>query len=154
MATPQQLANLRELYEQAKASQHIWPAMAACEACLETGWLSDELGKDYNNVFGRKVSVGAENPYQQVRLPTKEDIGDRVVSIWATFVWYPSKAESFTDRMALLERLQDTYPDYKAALHAATPEDYISSVSAKWSTDPDRGKKVLQIYHAHKDILQ
>ena len=153
MASAQQLENLKELYEAASNSDHIWPAMAACEACLETGWLTSELGRDYNNLFGQKQSV--ESPiYTSVRMPTQEDIGDRVVSIWATFVWFPAKMLAFTERMRLLERLQDTYPEYKAALHASTAEQYILSVSSRWSTDKDRAKKVLEIYQAHKDILQ
>lgn len=153
MASPQQIANLKELYQEAKASQHIWPAMAACEACLESAWLTSELAKDYKNLFGQKQSV--ESPiFQSVRMPTQEDIGDRVVNIWASFVWFPSMADAFTARMDLLQRLQDQYPDYKAALHAATPEDYISSVSRKWSTDPLRAQKVLQIYNAHKSIFE
>ena len=152
MATPEQLASLKELYEQAKESQHIWPEMAACEACLESGWLTSELARDYNNLFGQKQSK--EPKYHTVKLPTEEVLNGHSFRILASFVWYPTKAEAFTERMALLERLQDTYPEYKAALHAVTPEDYILSVSKRWSTDPDRAKKVLQIYHAHKDSLQ
>lgn len=152
MATPQQLANLRELYEQAMESEHIWPAMAACEACLESAWLNSELARDYHNLFGQKQSKTPE--YHTVRLPTEEVLNGHTFKLWASFVWYPSKAVAFTERMKLLERLQDSYPAYKQALNAVTAEDYVSFVSEKWSTDPLRAKKVLQIYNAHKDILQ
>lgn len=151
MATPQQLENLKNLYLSAVTSEHIFPAMAACEACLETGWLSSELGNDYNNLFGQKQSL--EPIYLSVRMPTQEDIGGKVVDVWASFVWFPTKAVAFTERMNLLVRLQDEYPAYKSALHAPDAETYIAEVSKSWSTDPLRAQKVLQIYHAHQDIL-
>lgn len=151
MATPEQLASLKELYEQAKASEHIWPAMAACEACLESAWLTSELARDYNNLFGQKQSATPE--FHTVRLPTEEVLNGHTFKIWASFVWFPTKASAFTERMKLLERLQDTYPEYKQALHAVTPEDYILFVSERWSTDPLRGKKVLEIYKAHQDVF-
>jgi flagellum-specific peptidoglycan hydrolase FlgJ len=154
MASPQQLENLKNLFLAAQTSEHIFPAMAACEACLETGWLTSTLGYEYNNLFGQKVSVDAPNPFLQVRLPTEEDIGGVVVNIWADFVWYPTKDKAFTDRMDLLVRLQDTFPHYKSALHAPAPETYIVEVSKSWSTDPDRAAKVLQIYNAHKSIFE
>jgi hypothetical protein len=53
----------------------------------------------------------------------------------------------------LLVRLQDTYPEYKAALHAANADDYVRAVSKRWSTDPDRAEKVLEIYYAHKALF-
>lgn len=151
MATPQQLENLKSLYLAAQTSEHIWPAMAACEACLETGWLSSDLGNDYNNLFGQKQSL--DPIYLTVRMPTQEDIGGKVVDLWASFVWFPTKAVAFTERMNLLVRLQDEYPDYKCALHAADQETYITEVSKTWSTDPLRAQKVLEIYNAHKDIF-
>jgi flagellum-specific peptidoglycan hydrolase FlgJ len=153
MATPQQLDTLRMLVQEARQSQHIWPEMAACEACLETGWLTSTLGDEYNNLFGQKVSVDAPNLYLQVRMPTKEDIGGQVVNVWANFVWYPTKAVAFTERMNLLVRLQDMYPEYKAALHAQNADDYVRAVSKRWSTDPDRAEKCLEIYYAHQSIF-
>ena len=163
MASPEQLANLKELYEQAKASEHIWPEMAACEAALESAWLTSELARDYNNLFGQKQSATPE--FHTVKLPTQEYIGPHPatdedkhdkknwVTIWQSFVWFPTKTAAYNERMSLLERLQGVYPEYKAALLAGTPEAYISSVSKRWSTDPDRATKVLQIYRSHRDIL-
>lgn len=153
MATPQQLQNLRNLFLAAQSSDHIFPAMAACEACLETGWLSSELGRDYCNLFGQKVSKDSPNPYLQVRMPTWEVIGGHRINIMASFVWYPTQAVAFTERMNLLDRLQETFPEYKEALHAENADDYVRSVSKKWSTDPDRAEKVLEIYYAHPAIF-
>lgn len=153
MATPKQLENLRNLFLAAQTSEHIFPAMAACEACLETGWLTSTLGDEYNNLFGQKVSVDAPNPYLQVRLPTKENLGGHWIDTSANFVWYPTKAVAFTERMNLLVRLQDTYPEYKAALHAQNADDYVRAVSKRWSTDPDRAEKCLEIYYAHPSIF-
>ena len=151
MATPQQLENLRNLFLAAQTSEHIFPAMAACEACLETGWLSSVLGNEYNNLFGQKQSV--EPIYLTVHLPTQEVQGGHTFNVTAAFVWFPTKAVAFTERMNLLLRLQDEYPDYKAALHAANADDYVRAVSRKWSTDPDRAEKCLEIYYAHPGIF-
>jgi flagellum-specific peptidoglycan hydrolase FlgJ len=153
MATSQQLENLRNLFLAAQTSDHIFPAAAACEACLETGWLTSTLGNEYNNLFGQKVSVDAPNLFLKVRMPTVEDIDGHPINTWANFVWYPTKDKSFTDRMNLLVRLQDTYPEYKAALHASNAETYVRAVSKRWSTDPLRAEKVLEIYHAHQSLF-
>ena len=62
----------------------------------------------------------------------------------------------FADRLATLQRLAVS-PDfvrYKMALNATTPEAFIDNVSRKWSTDPRRGEKVLDIYKAFKLAVQ
>jgi flagellum-specific peptidoglycan hydrolase FlgJ len=151
MATPQQLENLRNLFLAAQTSEHIFPDAAACEACLETGWLTSTLGNEYNNLFGQKQSV--EPIYLTVNLPTQEVQGGHTFNVTAAFVWFPTKAVAFTERMNLLARLQDTYPEYKAALHAQNADDYVRAVSKRWSTDPDRAEKVLEIYYAHKALF-
>jgi hypothetical protein len=42
------------------------------------------------------------------------------------------------------------YPNYGAALAAATGEQFITLVSRTWSTDPDRAGKVLDVYDHHR----
>jgi hypothetical protein len=51
--------------------------------------------------------------------------------------------------MALLRRLEHSYPAYGRALAATTGEVFIEEVSRAWSTDPQRATKVLAIHRQH-----
>ncbi|HTF70901.1 MAG TPA: glucosaminidase domain-containing protein [Edaphobacter sp.] len=158
MATPAQLDALRALVQEARASQHIWPEMAACEACLETAWLTSELGREYRNLFGQKCPIVDGNPTPpdgvlKVSFPTQEWDGTKYVGIRACFLWFTSFADAFSHRMALLEGAAVKYPAYAAALHASTAQEYVLAVSRTWSTDPARGSKCIEIYNAHRDVL-
>jgi hypothetical protein len=51
--------------------------------------------------------------------------------------------------MALLHRLEPSYPAYARALSATTGEAFIEEVSRAWSTDPQRAAKVLAIHRLH-----
>jgi hypothetical protein len=53
----------------------------------------------------------------------------------------------------MLEREQGEYPAFAAALHATTGEEFVRQVSVKWSTDPQRAEKVLEIYRRHGFML-
>lgn len=130
----------------AQQSGHIFPAMAACEAALESGYGTSGLAIQHNNLFGMKQ----HHPpiYGTVSLPTWEVINGQNVHVSADWVSYPDWATCFQDRMATLKRLH-SYPNYAAALAAATPIEYITAVSKTWSTDPKRGDKVINIYHAY-----
>jgi flagellum-specific peptidoglycan hydrolase FlgJ len=61
--------------------------------------------------------------------------------------------EAFEARMDLLVRLAYQYKAYNDALHATTPEDFLTAVSRAWSTDPLRAQKCIAILHAHSDTL-
>lgn len=158
MATAEQIETLKMLVREARASEHVWPEMAACEACLETAWLTSELGREYRNLFGQKCPMlngYPSNPVGtlKVTLPTKEWDGKQFVAVRAAFLWFLSYADAFTHRMALLQGAALRYRSYAAALHAETAEDYVAQVSKAWSTDPERAAKVLEIYRAHSDAL-
>ncbi len=140
------------MYGQAKLSEHIFPAMAACEAMVETGWMSSELARDYCNLFGQKQSVG-QPIFLSVNMPTREVVDGQWIDVRAKFVWFPNVAACFTARMHTLLRLADAYPHYAAALHASNAEDYVIAVSKTWSTDPMRAAKCISIYRAHADIF-
>jgi flagellum-specific peptidoglycan hydrolase FlgJ len=158
MATQEQLDALKLLVGEARASQHIFPGIAACEACLETAWLTSDLGKNYKNLFGQKCPMvgGMPSPpagVLKVSMPTQEWDGAKYVTVRACFLWFTSFADAFTHRMALLQGAAIRYPNYAEALHASTPTDFVTAVSKTWSTDPLRAQKVLQIFNAHQDVL-
>jgi flagellum-specific peptidoglycan hydrolase FlgJ len=151
MISAQEQGWLLITYEAAIKSGHIYPAMAACEAALESDWGRSVLAVKALNVFGCKQHVHPE--YGTLNLPTREFLDHAWVTVEAAWIEFPDLATCFTDRMATLTRLAPHYPHYAAALAAKDPVTYINQVSMSWSTDPQRATKVLSIYHAHAALL-
>ena len=136
----------------ANGAGHVFPIMAACEASLESSWGASELAKGAHNLFGTKQSLHPE--YGTVHLPTREFLKGQWLTVDAAWVVYPDVRTCFLERMNTLRRLAPEYPHYAFAIEAKDAETYITEVSLSWSTDPDRAKKVLQIYHAHAASLR
>lgn len=148
---PGQVSWLTDVISSAKAADHIFPEMAACEAALESGFGSSALARQDNNLFGMKQH---EHPiYGTVILPTKEFLNGMWKEVDAAWIKYDTMAECFEDRMETLERLKDKYPHYAAALAASDPLTYITEVSKTWSTDPERAYKVLSIFKQYKSAV-
>ncbi len=138
---------LELLARAAKEAGHIWPDYAACEAVLESAWLTSDLARHSNNLFGAKQH---RHPvYDTVALPTRECLNGEWVTEHDSFVTYPDWTASFQDRMATLRRLSTFYPHYQLAVSAVSGESFIKNVSLTWSTDPHRAANVLAIYRAH-----
>lgn len=132
---------------EAVQANHPFAKMAASEAALESNWGNSELARDANNLFGMKQHVHAV--YGTMTLPTREFENGEWVVVGANWVNYPDWRACFCDRLATLERLSNAYPHYKAALAAPDATTYIAEVSMTWSTDPQRGAKVLSIYQEY-----
>jgi len=131
----------------ARMVAHPYPDMAACEAALESAYGKSELAIRYHNLFGMKQHSHAV--YGTVSLPTREFQSGQWIEVDSSWVNYPTVEDCFADRLATLTRLASVYPNYKLALQATTPEDYIIHVSATWSTDPARWQKVMTIYNEY-----
>lgn len=138
----------------ASDSGHIFPAYAACEAALESGWGRSQLAIEANNLFGQKQSKPPLAGTETLVLPTREFLQGAWTTVNASWVKFGSWSDGFRARMQLLQRLSPRYPHYAAALAATTGEQFIVEVSQTWSTDPDRARKVLSIYDAHQHLLQ
>lgn len=156
MTTPLQDSFLRQTAAAAHAAGHIFPAYAACEAALESTWGQSRLARQANNLFGQKQSAEAESESDTpgvtpgvLVMPTQEFLHGRWVTVMARWARYPDQAACFRARMALLHRLQHSYPAYARALAATTGEAFIEEVSRAWSTDPQRAAKVLAIHRLH-----
>lgn len=152
--TQEQLDFMQKAIAEAIKANHPFPQVAAAEAALESDYGSSQLARDGNNLFGMKQH---EHPlYGTMTLPTREFIrGAWTVVKDAEWVKYPDWRGCFADRLATLERLslrrnkvngQLVFPHYAAALNAKDPQTYVEQVSLTWSTDPNRGRKVLSIY--------
>jgi flagellum-specific peptidoglycan hydrolase FlgJ len=132
---------------QAVAANHPFATMAACEAALESNYGLSELARDANNLFGMKQH---QHPvYGTMTLPTREFENGEWIATSANWVEYPDWRACFCDRLATLERLSNAFPHYAAALSAPDAQTYIAEVSQTWSTDPNRGAKVLAIYQEY-----
>jgi flagellum-specific peptidoglycan hydrolase FlgJ len=151
MITQQMQDALISCDKAAALAKHLWPAYAACEGAVESGWFTSLLYRQDNNIFGTKQHVhpifGTHN------LPTKEFLHHDWVVVNAAWVHYPTLADAFADRMQTLRNLAPHYPHYAAALAATTGEEFVTQVSLTWSTGPTRGADVLKIYNAHHGVL-
>lgn len=144
---------LARAYRAARAAHHIFPAYAACEAALESGWGRSQLAVEANNLFGQKQSHPPLAGTETIVMPTREFLHDHWMTVSANWAKFPDWSKCFGVRMALLERLARAYPHYAAALKAATGEQYVTAVSLSWSTDPERAGKVLAVYDAHSSVF-
>ena len=143
--TPEEF--LPKAAEAARAGGHIFPEYAACEAALESAWGGSALAVQANNLFGQKQSHpprGASLP-----MPTHEFLNGAWVTVTADWMIFSDWQSCFSERMAMLQRLAGQFPQYRAALAAETGEQFVTSVSLRWSTDPGRGGKVLNLFHRH-----
>ena len=135
----------------ALAAGHVFPEFAACEAALESAWGQSKLATQANNLFGQKQShppVG-----EGLQLPTKEYAHGAWMTVPALWAKFGNWQDCFAARMALLERLAKAYPAYAAALAAGSGSDFVTLVSKRWSTDPDRGQKVLEVWQVHRAVF-
>lgn len=138
----------------ARDAGHIFPEYAACEAALESGWGRSLLAVEANNLFGQKQSHPAFPGTETLSMPTREFLHGHWLTVQASWARFPGWAECFRARMELLHRLAAEYPEYRAALEAASGAQYVLAVSRRWSTDPERGGKVLAIYDAHASAFR
>lgn len=124
------------MVEAARASGHIWPEYAACEAALDSNFGTTELAIKANNVFN-------------LRAPAKWPIGSHVYVQTVNgkqYDWleFRTVESCFAARMDKLRRFTMFY----LALRAKTAAEYVTQVSKLWSGDPMRAKNVLSLYAA------
>jgi flagellum-specific peptidoglycan hydrolase FlgJ len=149
MTTTPQDNFLRQASAAARAAGHIFPDYAACEAALESTWGQSRLAREANNLFGQKQSAEPHPDIASIDMPTQEFLHGQWVTVTAHWTRFADQAACFGARMALLRRLEHSYPAYARALAAATGEVFIEEVSRAWSTDPQRAAKVLAIHRQH-----
>lgn len=139
-------------YQSAREAEHVFPAMAACEAALESNWGQSKLATLANNLFGEKQH---QQPiYATMMIPTREFLHGAWVTVSAAWVKYPTLATCFADRMDTLKRLAPEFPNYAAALSAPDAKTYVTAVSKTWATDPQRAEKCITIYSEHGQQLE
>jgi len=137
----------------ARAAGHLFPAYAACEAALESGWGLSHLAVEANNLFGQKQAHPPLHGTETLSLPTREFLHGAWVAVQAAWIKFPDWESCFRERMALLRSLAVAWPNYGEALRATTGEQFITAVSRTWSTDPARAGKVLAVYDYHRRVF-
>ena len=133
----------------AHAAGHIFPGYAAAEAAHESGWGKSRLAIECNNLFGQKAGHTSRE-YPTKSLPTHECVNEELAPTTAEWPCFPDRETCFRERMNLLRAL----PRYALVLDAMFGESFIKIVSLSWATDPKRGEKVMQIFNAHRDVLE
>ncbi len=131
----------------ARAAGHIFPEHAACEAALESAWGGSALAVRANNLFGQKQAHPPRGT--SLSMPTHEFLHGAWVTVPAEWMIFADWQSCFAERMAVLQRLAGEFPQYHAALAAQTGEQFVTAVSQRWSTDPQRAAKVLSVFHEH-----
>jgi|SRR5579859_1185995 len=135
---------------EAVKANYPFPQMAAAEAALESNYGLSELATHDNNLFGMKLHSHPDHPeWGMHSLPTREFEHGNWITINSNWMSYPGWDACFRDRLQTLCRLSTLFPHYAAALQAPDAETYIAEVSKTWSTDPNRGAKVLSIYQEY-----
>ena len=124
MTTTPQDTFLRQASAAARAAGHIFPDYAACEAALESTWGRSRLAREANNLFGQKQSADGQSGIATLgatarflALPTQEFLHGRWVTVTAHWARFADQAACFRARMALLRRLEHSYPAYARARH-------------------------------------
>ena len=148
MASSQQITWLTQMFQAASAANHKWPAAAACEAVIETGW-GLHTPPSSNNVLGIKAYRGWTGPVVGASGTEQNPDGTWTgpqSDYWCVFT---SPQACFAEQMLILQE-----PRYASAMAAVTIEMYITLECAVWSTGLTKGQAVLETYNAHRDLLE
>ena len=90
---------LSRAYRAAQAAHHIFPAFAACEAALESGWGRSQLAIEANNLFGQKQSHPPLAGTETIAMPTREFLHGHWLTVSANWAKFADWSECFRARM-------------------------------------------------------
>lgn len=159
MATSAQLAWLSRIYAsalQAATAYAPWTlgitpeqyaGCAAAEAAAETGW-GEHMPAYSENVLGIKAYKGWNGRVVAADGTEQNKDGSWTGPQHDLWCGFNSTDDCFSQQLMILQE-----PDYRVALQAEMPEDYIIRECAIWSTGLQKGQTVSTIYHSHLDIL-
>ncbi|MGG6795640.1 UNVERIFIED_CONTAM: glucosaminidase domain-containing protein [Streptococcus canis] len=123
----------------------ILPSVSAAQAILESGWGNSTLAIYPNhNLFGIKASsdwIG-----KRVRLPTREVIDGKTVTIDADFRKYDSWAESIMDHALFFTSTGWRKRNYASVVgEREYQKACLALQAAGYATDPNYASKLIQI---------
>lgn len=112
-------------------------SVTLAQAVLETGWGGSSIG-DAKNLFGIKGT----GPAGSIKVPTKEFVNGRMVTVQGSFRKYHSWQESFEDHGKLLQNSRYGY----ALKYKTDPNRYAQEIhKAGYATDPNYSSKLISI---------
>lgn len=177
MLTQAQSDFAAQMVQAAKDSSHPFPAYAAAECVLESGWGTSGLAVRDKDVFGLKEPSWWTGQVEEIN--TREVLNGVSVMVPAEWPVFPDYASAFAARLKVLQSMPSTYGE---ALAAEDGEEFIRLVSAvwvesgtlavsesnpvfnfssglwqfskgRWSTDPSRATEVISTYNSHVGIF-
>jgi flagellum-specific peptidoglycan hydrolase FlgJ len=127
---------------QSMAETGVPASVTVAQAILETGWGKSTIG-DAKNLFGIKGT----GPAGSIRVPTKEFINGRWVTINAPFAKYNSYEQSITEHARFFLRNRR----YARALQVANdPDAFAREIHrAGYATDPGYSGKLITLMRSH-----
>ena len=119
--------------QQAALKLDVPPVGLLAQTALETGWGSAVPG---NNLFGIKATNGQAS----VSLPTKEMVGESLMSTTASFATYPSISSAISHLTSLLET------QFRDILGASSVEQFATGLAhGGYATDDAYAQKIIDI---------
>jgi LysM repeat protein len=116
-------------------------SVTLAQAALETGWGKSTIG-NAKNLFGIKGT----GPAGSIRVPTREFVSGRTVTVQAAFRKYNSWEESIQDHADFLVRGRR----YRRAFSAPNADQFAQAIAAAgYATDPNYAASLIKIMKAH-----
>lgn len=119
--------------------------LCECQAILESGILQGGslLSNKYNNLFGIKgkgIKTG-----RSISLPTKEQVGNKLITLKQDFAWNDSVEESFLQHKKIL-----SLPRYKAVWKSKDLSEAAKAVrECGYATNKSYDKLLINIYNKY-----
>ena len=127
----------------------LFPSIAVAQACLETGYGNDSLSPPpIYNLFGIKASKDTP-PSRYYEMRTAEYKNGKKYYITAKFMKFSGYDEAFEYYAKLFTKNNWLRKYYAGVLAAKTPEEAAEALTGTYATDPNYGKKLLDIIDKH-----
>lgn len=138
-------AKMKKIAEDEKSRSGIHPLITITQAAHESNWGKSGLTEKANNLFGFTGDSWEKAGKPVLKLPTKEFVKGKWVTVDRPFRAYKSWAESVRDWGTLIS----TQARYKTAYNFAKEGDALNYAvevaKAGYATDPDYGTKLAAL---------
>ena len=128
----------------------LFPSIAIAQACLETRYGNDGLSPaPIYNLFGIKAAKNTPaSRYVEIKTAEYNDNGEKyyIIAKFMKFTDYDDSCEYYSNLFTRNSWLRDYY---KGVLVAKTPEEAANALTGTYATDPNYGKKLLEIIEKH-----
>ena len=124
----------------------LFPSIAIAQACLETGFGNDSLSPaPIYNLFGIKAAKNTPaSRYVEIKTAEYDENGEKyyIIAKFMKFNDYDDACEYYSKLFTGSKWLSEYYADVIAA---KTPDEAAKALTGTYATDPNYGKKLLDI---------